>query len=242
MRPGLLAAKLTLGPVLLSQGRRLRKTALRLPEPQGPRQGQIGEGAAVLRVLVIGDSSAAGVGVTHQSQALAQPLAHALAQRLNASVGWQLTARTGVDTAQARQLLKELAPDSADIAVIVLGVNDVSAQVSAAGFVHRLQLLWQDVRDQTGARWAVLSGLPPMQVLTAVPQPLRWYLGRYAAWLDQAVRRWTREQQLGYCPLQWATDPRGLACDGFHPGPSFYPLWATKLAERIVQGRERWAN
>jgi lysophospholipase L1-like esterase len=242
MSPGLLAAKLILGPLLLLQARRLRKTALRLPEAAGPRQGQAGTGSAQLQLLVVGDSSAAGVGVDLQSQALAQPLALALAQRLDARVGWQLIARTGIDTAAAQGLLQEHPPAPADIVVVALGVNDVSAQVSAAGFVQRLAGLWISLREQTGARWAVFSGLPPMQLLTALPQPLRWYLGRYAAWLDLALQRWTRDQQLGYCPLRWATDARALARDGFHPGPSLYPRWAAELAEQIVQGRARWAN
>lgn len=143
---------------------------------------------------------------------------------------------------QARELLSELPPAPADIVVVALGVNDVSGQVAAPRFGRQLELLWQDLRDRTGARWALFSGLPPMQVLTAVPHPLRWYLGRYAAWLDREIRQWTQEQQLGYCPLHWASDPRGLARDGFHPGPGLYPLLAAELAEQILQGRERWAT
>ena len=43
--------------------------ALRLPEAEGPRAGSAGEGPA-LRLLILGDSSAAGVGTTHQEEAL----------------------------------------------------------------------------------------------------------------------------------------------------------------------------
>ncbi|HEY0887682.1 MAG TPA: SGNH/GDSL hydrolase family protein, partial [Ramlibacter sp.] len=82
----LLAAKLALGPVLLRQGRAVRRTALRLPEPPGPRQGVAGEGELRLRLLVVGDSSAAGVGLQHQSQALALPLAQLLSRRLEGAV------------------------------------------------------------------------------------------------------------------------------------------------------------
>jgi len=238
----LVAAKIALGPVLLPQARWLKRTAMRLPEAQGPREGVEGEGDLRLRLLVVGDSSAAGVGVADQAQALALPLAAALAQRLGGSVAWQLAAQTGINTAQARDWIARLPLNDADVIVTALGVNDVSSQTSAARFVHETGLLWSRLRELTGARWAVISGLPPMHMLSAVPHPLRWYLGRYAAWLDAAVRQWAGQQGLGYLPLQWASDPASLAEDGFHPGPALYPQWAERLADLIVQRRADWAG
>jgi len=239
MSAALLAAKLALGPVLLPQARWLKRTALRLPEPAGPREGQAGHGEPALRVLVIGDSSAAGVGVADQAQALALPLAHTLADRLGRAVSWQLVAQTGVNTAEARALAKQSSLRPADVVVTALGVNDVSSQTSAARFVNHTAQLWSELRQRTGARWAVFSGLPPMHMLPAVPQPLRWYLGRYSEWLDTALRQWAEIQGLGYCGQRWASDPALLAHDGFHPGPRLYPQWADRLAELIAQG-EQW--
>jgi lysophospholipase L1-like esterase len=237
----LLAAKLALGPVLLPQARWLRRTAPRLPEPAGPRAGMAGEGQPKLRLLVVGDSSAAGVGVAHQTQALALPLALALAQRLDGAVAWQLIAQTGVNTAEARGLVARTVVPPADVVVTALGVNDVSSQVAANDFVEQTAQLWSELQRRSGARWAVVSGLPPMHMLTAVPHPLRWYLGRYASALDAAVGDWAGRQGLGYCALRWTADPAFLAADGFHPGPALYPQWAQRLADLIVQGRERWA-
>jgi lysophospholipase L1-like esterase len=236
----LLAAKLALGPLLLRQGRMVRRTALRLPEAAGPREGLVGEGVPVARLLVVGDSSAAGVGLATQDEALALPLARALAQRLRGAVSWQLVAQTGIDTPGARQLLAQSRVRPADVAVTVLGVNDVTAQRSAASFVTHQAHLWAELRERCGARWGVACGLPPMERLTAMPQPLRWYLGRYASALDAALRDWSERQDLGFCPLRWTDDPRFLASDGFHPGPALYPEWAQRLAELIAPQRPRW--
>src|SRR5437763_5111177 len=108
MHAALLAAKLALGPLLLPQARWLRSNALRLPEAAGPREGVVGEGEVTLRVLVVGDSAAAGVGVADQAQALALPLAHRLQEQLGGAVAWQLLARTGVNTREAREQLVPL--------------------------------------------------------------------------------------------------------------------------------------
>jgi lysophospholipase L1-like esterase len=242
VNPSLVAAKIALGPVLLPQARWLKRTALRLPEAAGAREGMEGEGDLRLRLLVVGDSSAAGVGVAEQAQALAMPLAANLAKRLGGSVGWQLAAQTGMNTAQARDWVARLPLHDADVVVTALGVNDVSSQTTAARFVRETGLLWSELRELTGARWAAISGLPPMHMLSAVPHPLRWYLGRYSAWLDTAIRRWAEEQRLGYLALQWASDPAHLAEDGFHPGPALYPQWADRLGDLIVQRRADWAG
>jgi lysophospholipase L1-like esterase len=239
---GLLAAKFALGPVLLPQSKWLKRNALRLPEAVGPREGKVGDGEPVLRLLVVGDSSAAGVGVADQAQALALPLACCLSQHLGAAVTWQLVAQTGIDTAEARAILRQSVLQPTDVVVTALGVNDVASQNSAPSFVEEMALLWSELQERTGARWAVVSGLPPMGLLSAVPHPLRWYLGRYATWLDAALRRWTRQQGLGYCALQFPAGPGALALDGFHPGPGLYPQWAERLAEIVVVGRHRWAR
>ncbi|MEO7392812.1 MAG: SGNH/GDSL hydrolase family protein [Ramlibacter sp.] len=241
MTAGLLAAKIALGPLLLPQASWLRRKAVRLPEAAGPREGVVGDGNPVLRLLVVGDSSAAGVGLARQTQALALPLAARLHERLGVAVVWQLVAQSGVNTQEAVALLDraELAP--ADVVVTALGVNDVSSQISAARFTLLTAQLWSLLKERTGARWAVLSGLPPMGLLTAVPQPLRWYLGRYATWLDAAAHQWAEEQCMGFCSLRWTSDPTLLSHDGFHPGELVYPQWADRLTDIIVSGRESWA-
>lgn len=99
--------KYCLGPILLIQSRHLRKTALRLPEAAGPRDGSITSAntSRPIRLLFVGDSSAAGVGVDRQDQALAFPTAERLAARLGTSVEWQLLAKSGINTQQALKLL-----------------------------------------------------------------------------------------------------------------------------------------
>ncbi len=233
------AAKLVLSPLLLWQGRGVRRRALRLPEAEGARVGVAGTGPVCLRLLIVGDSSAAGVGAPTQSQALAGRLSEALSQRLAGSVVWQVVAQTGHTTRDAVDTLKTTRLHPADVMVTALGVNDVVAQVSAKKWLAQLDKLdWLAVR-RAGVRHIVHSGVPPMHALPLLPHPLRWVLGMQARHYNEALTRWVAAHPDRWAlPLpfadQMAMAGSLMAEDGFHPGPAIYALWAEQLAGKIT--------
>jgi lysophospholipase L1-like esterase len=235
----LLLLKLTLAPILLWQGKRTRAQTIRLPEAAGERSGVVGEAQnqTPYCLLVVGDSSAAGVGAPTQSEALACQTASALAQQLQRPVSWQLLAQSGVNTVQAHALFAKSITQPADAVLFGLGVNDATAQVSAPRFIEHSAALWQAVQAKTGARIAVFSGLPPVHLFPALPQPLRLYLGAWAQWLDQGLQRWTQHNGFIYCPI---ADTLGnasvadMASDGYHPGPKIYAAWGQAVAQLIA--------
>lgn len=240
--------KFGLGPLLLVQGRRLRATALRLPEAAGPRHGEIAQteanAEARCRLLVVGDSSAAGVGVSTQGEALANQTATALAVRLGCPVGWQLVARSGVNTTEALAMVRHTALDAADVIVTALGVNDVTSQQSLDRFLRSYAALWEHLRSTTGATVGIISGLPPFREFPAVPWPLRAYLGSYAEHLERGLAAWCDTTPgLVFRPLDMASGVSEMAADGYHPGPRQYRIWgeavAAQAAERLSRMRDR---
>jgi lysophospholipase L1-like esterase len=226
-----------LAPILLAQGRRMRRTALRLPEAAGERSGLVlaGDGPPALRLLFVGDSTMAGVGVAHQTSALAFQVATILSNRLARSVGWQLEAKSGLNTSQLLKFTKGQALLPADVLVTALGTNDVTSQRKPDRFVCDYKALIGTLSDQVGASFAVISGLPPLHLTPAAPQPLRWYLGKYAHMLDERLRIWIRPQsKIAYVSLQWASNTNEMAADGYHPGENQYRIWADLVAEHIA--------
>src|SRR5674476_203075 len=82
---------ISLAPLLILQGLYVRRVTPKLPEPLGKRSGVHGTGPP-LRLLILGDSAAAGVGVSTQSQALSGQLVTLLGAEFQ--VFWKLIAQT----------------------------------------------------------------------------------------------------------------------------------------------------
>ncbi len=224
-------AKLVLAPVLIAQGLRLRRRALRLPAAQGPRTGEAGDGPE-LRLLIVGDSSAAGVGAAEQGVALAGRLAAELASTHH--VTWKLVARTGATTADCLARLAALPPARFDIAITALGVNDVTGSVPRARFLARQADLRALLADRFGVAQVIASGLPPMGDFPALPQPLRWVMGASARRFDAGLARATADDPgWHHVAFELSLTPDLMAEDGFHPGPAGYALWARMLAPAI---------
>ena len=230
-----------LGPLLLMQARHVRRTALRLPEAEGPRMGLVGHHhapARLVRLLVLGDSSAAGVGVSLQSQALAILTAKSLSDRISRPVGWQLLARTGVSTAEAAEMLASARVCQADVALVALGVNDVTGQRSPARFRQDATDLARLIGERCGVLGIVFTALPPMHLFPVIPQPLRWVLGDAARQLDTQLRSLcASEPHCHYLGLEWADMgiADAIAEDGYHPGPTHYAQWAERSATGLAQ-------
>lgn len=237
-----LTAKLLLSPVLVAQALTTRARMPRLPEADGPRAGVVGRGAP-LRLLIAGDSSAAGVGVADQRDALAGHLGRALARRAGRQVHWRLVARSGVNSEQCLGLLDEVSDAEAELAVLVLGVNDVVDQLPSGRAVAARERLANHLRNRHGVKHVAFAPLPPVHQFPGLPQPLRWIAGADARRHDAAMARWAATRgDVSHVRIGIRLGPEVMAADGFHPGEPVYRICGEAIAAHLastIQSRER---
>lgn len=221
---------IVLFPLLVAQILRVRKVAMQLPEPQGARSGRVGQGAA-RRILIMGDSSAAGVGVAHQSQALSPQLAQELADAHD--IHWTLSAQNGATTADQDQLLNPLSGQQFDLVYVIFGVNDAKNLRPQWAWERDVTRLIMRLRDEFDARSIVFSGLPRIYDFPLLPNPLRFVLELRTRRFDRALR--ARALKLGchHAAIEMRLDPAGMAQDGFHPGAPIYKVWAQNAAAAL---------
>ncbi len=223
--------RLLLAPILLWQGLALRRRSLDLPEAAGARAGQTGSGAP-LSLFVLGDSSAAGVGVAHQNDALLGQLVAKLST--TRKVIWGLDAQTGRTTTQMLERLEQLERFQCDVSVIALGVNDVIRFASPQHFREQHKAVRQTLRDRFGARQIIVTDLPPIRLFPAFPALLAWVLGAHAERLSRALLEDCQsESDVEVVTLDLPPDSGLIAEDGYHPSAKTYNIWADIVARQV---------
>lgn len=226
---------LILLPLLLPQALHTRRHALRLPPAAGPQCGEVGVGES-LHVLVLGESTVAGVGVETQSEGLAAQLAIALAAQGRA-VAWRAVGENGITAIQAAERLLPASLDApADLVLLVFGVNDCTHFSSRSVWregLRRLAESWQ----AKGAQVA-FAAVPPLAHFHALPWMLRQLLGWRATLLDHDLRALAAELGAPHCALDLPFAAQYLARDGYHPSALGYRLWAEGLAARFSGFRQ----
>lgn len=228
------AARAMLGPVLYAQASRLRRSVVELPEPAGDREGSAGTGVPRLRLLIAGDSSALGVGAPAQDQALSGHLVRELAALTGGMVHWQLVAQVGARSEDVLHLLKSSVVHSADVGIVVVGVNDITKEVPLARALRLRGEIAAVMRDRAGVRHVVFPALPEMEKFPALPQPLAWYAGLHSARNNAAQAAWAAGQRrVSHVAMEGVMDPALMADDGFHPGPGLYAKVGRRLASHI---------
>lgn len=219
-------------PVLVPQAIWVATRAMRLPEAEGPRTGQNGEGPP-LRVLILGDSSAAGVGVDHQDAALSGRLAAHLGAGF--AVNWALHARSGLTTSGMLRMLSSVPEHRFDVAVIALGVNDTKNGVHHSRWRTNYATLLDRLRVRHGIRRIYASGVPPLGAFPLLPSPLRDVLGARAARFDGILAGLCLDvPEVVYMPFDLPVEPGLMAADGFHPGAQVYDVWARRIADALL--------
>lgn len=233
-------------PLLLPQALWVKRTALRLPDAEQPWQGVFhppvntacsgGESAhaAPLRLLLIGESTVSGVGVTTQQLAFSGQLAAQLSTRIGRSVSWQACGRNG---ARVADCLRELAPQACDqqwdLVVIVLGVNDTTHLTPRP--VWRRQMRELICAFSGSDARLLVTAVPPLGLFRALPQPLRAWFGLRAGLLDKDLSRLAPELGASHVAFDMPFEAECLAEDGYHPSALGYSLWASGLVAFLDQ-------
>jgi lysophospholipase L1-like esterase len=215
-------------PLAVLQGWRTRARIPLLPEAGGPRRGAVAGDGAPLSLLVLGESTAVGVGASSQDEALAFCLARSLARARGHSVDVQVVGQTGANVARVRRELFTQVDFPVDAALVVLGVNDTLELTRGGKWSAELAALIADLKPR--ARHIVFSGVPPLGELRSLPQPMRSALGARAAYLDVLLERACVSHAVHHVPIRFPYRPDQIALDGFHPSALGYAAWADALA------------
>ncbi|GAB3414779.1 SGNH/GDSL hydrolase family protein [Flindersiella endophytica] len=210
-----------------------------LPEATGDRGRTANGTEPALRLAVLGDSSAAGVGATTHDEALAGRLATMLAGLTGRAISWRVIAETGATTARVagtltRDLTIPVEGWRPDVVLVATGVNDLLRWRPLPAFRADVEELFRQIHHRTPDSVVVASGLPPVGSFPLLPGPLRPAAGLRVRQLDRILGEVAPKLGHTHVPLRGSTRERWFAEDGFHLAPAGYQAWARLLALAVA--------
>lgn len=194
--------------------------------------GNPGDDAVTL--VVMGDSTAAGLGAGEPANAYPQLLARRLA-----SDGFRVDLRVfGLSGARVRDVLDEQLPKALeadpDYVFIGIGANDVTHLTSLGDVRSDMAEVLRTLEDRTEAE-TVIAGAPDMRA-PAFYEPLRSLAGWRGRHVAAAIEDVGREEDVAVVELAEETGPkfgadpeRFHSSDDFHPSADGYELWADAI-------------
>lgn len=209
------------------------------PPPACDGRYGTGHGGEPVSLLVFGDSSAAGYGVKQSRETPGALLASGLAERLRRPVDLSCFAAVGAASADLPGQLERAAGATADLAVILIGANDVTHLVKAPVAVLHLANMVRALRER-GAE-VVVGTCPDLGTIQPIQPPLRWLARRMSRQMAAAqtiavVEAGGRSVSLGDLlgPRFAAAPDRMFSADRFHPSADGYAAAAEAMLPTAV--------
>ncbi|HEY3009139.1 MAG TPA: SGNH/GDSL hydrolase family protein [Micromonosporaceae bacterium] len=197
-------------------------------------------GGPPLRLVLLGDSAALGVGVDRVADTVGGQLAELVAagtpnRRVElSSVGVSGSRSTDLATQVARALLGE----RPDVAVILIGANDATGLRRPGEAAAYLGAAVRRLRD-AGVE-VVVGTCPDLGAARAIALPLRQVVGWLGRRIARAQLRAVHDAGGIVVDLATETGPvfradAGTLCyDGYHPSADGYRVWAHALLPAVT--------
>lgn len=237
------AGAATVGAVglLAGQVRQARRSIGVSDERPPSADGVYGDDFAgkTIRCLILGDSAAVGYGVVVPDQTPPALIGLSLAHLLDMPVQVHSEAVVGARSEHLREQVNRGLTFKPDVAVIVIGTNDITHWVPIATSAKRLSVA---VRRLVEAGCDVVVGtVPDLGTIRPIPQPLRWIARQNGRRLARAqtvavVSAGGRAVSLGDLlgPKFAAESDRMFGVDRFHPSPVGYASMVGVLVPSIA--------
>lgn len=224
-------------PVYIFEGLRARANSIRLSPAPGPQFGAVSGQGQAINLLVIGDSSVAGVGLDHTTNGLTCKMAHKIAEVTGQPVKWRAAGSNSATSSQIRDVVVPNLPHADYTHIYIsIGFNDLknfrSGKAWKKGFgelIYALRTKYPHARIY----WSNL--MSPMNVpalswaLGAVLEPRRQMINRVGTQL-------CHERGAIAISVTPGITPEGFCEDGIHAEPIGNQHWVDHVVSELVQG------
>jgi len=232
---------LPVSPFLFLQGQYTRRKIGLLPDAAGEKAGIAGTGDPKAKLLVIGESTVAGLGARTHAVALAGRFAEELSHKIGSAVAWHVIGRNGVTAKRTIDELVPMVPEGKfDYVLVGLGGNDVMKLSSPRKWRRDMLRLLGILRERNPNAVIFITNCPMIKYSPALPNPIRFLLWELSKMHDANIREFTSEMDRVFYYHQ----PNGFRVDGFfadgiHPSEQGYADWSEAMM-KFFEKNYRW--
>jgi lysophospholipase L1-like esterase len=222
-------------PVYAWQGVGVRLRTERMLPPGGLPTGEIAGKDPAIRLLVLGDSSAVGVGTADAWQGLCVRLAVHLQGRTGRKIIWRAA---GFNSATSGQLRDHVVPNLErgfwTHIVLAIGTNDAKNFHSLPRFKREFGGLLYSLKAKWPEAHIVWSKVIDFRDMPAMPPLLGRILEARADAINRLGERLCRERMATPATRLPVEGPEGFSSDGFHASALGYDAWAKHLVPYVL--------
>ena len=223
---------LPFAPFLYLQGQYVRRKVGRLPDASGNKKGRFAGGGESVKLLVLGESTAAGVGASTHETGLAGQYARFLGEKIGKSVEWQVVGKSGITVKRTIAELVPLIPDEKfDYIMLALCGNEVLSLRSPRAFRRDMRRLIAILKEKNADATFFMTNAPAIRLSPILPFPIKFILGHLSAMHDANAREFTAEMTRVFYFHQPSSVPEDFFADGIHPSENGYTVWSKRMIE-----------
>jgi lysophospholipase L1-like esterase len=235
---------LPLLPLLYFQGKNIRKKVPKLPEAKEPKGFVNGNFDKTLKLLSIGESTIAGVGVDYHKNGFTGALANTLSRELENNINWRVYARSGYTVKQlCKKIVPKIEESSTDIIVIGMGGNDAFTLNSPKKWVNDITNLINLLQSKFPDTPIFFTNMPPIKEFPAFTKTIKFVIGNLVEILGNQLNNVVNNNENVYYYNEIVTlknwskrhalpnnNSKIYFSDGVHPSKLTYHVWGEEMA------------
>lgn len=223
-------------PFLYLQSKYIRRKVGRLPDAEGKTRGKFGADESFAKLLILGESTAAGVGARTHETGLAGQFARFLGEKVGKSVEWQVIGRSGITVKETiHELVPKIPDEKFDYILLALCGNEVLKLRSPRAFRRDMKKLLEILREKNGDATFFMTNAPAVRLSPILPHPIKFILGHLSALHDANAREFTAAMTNVLYFHQPVEVPEGFFADGIHPSEKGYTAWSKRMIEFFTE-------
>lgn len=189
-----------------------------------------------ISILVIGDSTAAGIGVDKFEEAVAGRLPYLLKEKTGKPVRVKTSGHSSATSKTLRDfVVPNLIDEEYDYVFLSVGTNDAKNFHTGRQFCKNFSGLLNACQAKfTGAK-IIWSGVVDMTGMPVLPSPLNKILGIRSRIIVKNGRTLCHERGALSPTSKWQPIKENFSKDGFHASSKGYLAWADELADYIAK-------